>query len=543
MADSSGNRAGNGSKKQEIFVKEELKIAVRCTLDKFRYDEEQKEMEFPSSFTSTERAYIHRLCQGYGLVTKSKGCGSNRHLTVRKSDGERTSSISGIHLTQSSCQQIEQLSQRFPLTSKERQDLTPKVERTASGGNDISKSPKDNSKYNGRLNTGPPIIPPAHHGNELTEFRSNLPIAELKENIMKEVENNRVVIISGETGSGKTTQVPQYIMESFCSNSRPCRIICTQPRRISAISVAERVANERGERCGQTVGYQIRLDSRTSPKTVLTYCTNGVLLRALISGDGNLSSVTHVIVDEIHERDRFSDFLLISLRDLLSTNRSIKIIIMSAAVDINLFTSYFNGCPVIHVPGRCFDVNTFFLEDVLKFTGYQNKKMSILRQSNDTEERKTPEKEKRVRIQEPEAKILMDAQEKEIDRYEKNHKNHDVDVDDDLGEDINVEGMKLQDSFEGNDDGDDVGDVDNEVLDVTQEMDSAISEAFLNGSEDSYAQILHLIMNEGINVDYRHSETNATSLMVCAGRGSLDMVEQLLNLGANPDLTEPNNAW
>ncbi|XP_028394587.1 3'-5' RNA helicase YTHDC2-like [Dendronephthya gigantea] len=546
MADSSSNRtsSANGSNKKDIFVKEELKIAVKLSLDKFRYDEDRKEMEFPSSFTSTERAYIHRLCQGYGLITKSKGCGSNRHLTVRKSYGEQTTSISGIHLLQSSYQQIEQLLQRFPITNKERQDLTPKVEKSTIPGNEASKSPRDNHKFNGRINTGPPLIPPSHQTNDFTEFRQNLPIAELKDKILNGIDSNQVLIISGETGSGKTTQVPQYIIESCCSTSKPCRIICTQPRRISAISVAERVAAERGERCGQTVGYQIRLDSRTSPKTVLTYCTNGILLRTLISGDGNLSSVTHVIVDEIHERDRFSDFLLISLRDLLSTDRNIKIILMSAAIDIKLFTSYFNGCPVINVPGRCFDVNTFFLEDVLKFTGYQNKRMSILRQNSSSEERKTPEKEKRVRIQEPEAKILLDAQEKENIRHnEDDNKNHDCDGSDhDVEDDVSLEELEIKDNLE-EEEGCNFQEPDNEVLDVTQEMDAAISDAFLNGSEDSYAQILHLIMNEGIDVDYRHSETKATSLMVCAGRGSLDMVEQLLNLGANPCTTEPNNSW
>ena len=94
-------------------------------------------------------------------------------------------------------------------------------------------------------------------------------------------------------------------MEDHTASKTPCRMICTQPRRLSAISVSERVASERGERVGQTVGYQVRLDSKLSPKTLLQFCTNGVLLRLLMVGHKCLANITHIIVDEIHERDRF----------------------------------------------------------------------------------------------------------------------------------------------------------------------------------------------------------------------------------------------
>jgi len=95
-----------------------------------------------------------------------------------------------------------------------------------------------------------------------------------------------------------------------------------------------------------------------------------------MSGDNSLSFVTHVIVDEIHERDRFSDFLLIALRDLLKVNRRLKLILMSAALDINLFIDYFGKCPVVHVPGRCYEVKAYFLEDVLRMTSYCSKEMA-----------------------------------------------------------------------------------------------------------------------------------------------------------------------
>lgn len=116
--------------------------------------------------------------------------------------------------------------------------------------------------------------------------------------------NNQVVLISGETGCGKTTQVPQFFMDDALQRGQPCRIVCTQPRRISAITVAERVANEWGEAIGKTVGYNIRLESRMQRDTALLFCTTGLLLR-MMSSNGELDGVTHVIMDEVHERDRY----------------------------------------------------------------------------------------------------------------------------------------------------------------------------------------------------------------------------------------------
>lgn len=126
-------------------------------------------------------------------------------------------------------------------------------------------------------------------------------------------------------GGGKKTslclhQVAQYLLEEAAATGSPVSVICTQPRRISAIGVAERVAAERGEGVGGTVGYSIRGESRAGPGTALLFCTTGVLLRRL-EEDPALEGVTHVLVDEVHERSLESDFLLLTLRRLLETQR------------------------------------------------------------------------------------------------------------------------------------------------------------------------------------------------------------------------------
>ncbi|XP_065785475.1 putative ATP-dependent RNA helicase DHX57 isoform X1 [Muntiacus reevesi] len=201
--------------------------------------------------------------------------------------------------------------------------------------------------------------------------RQSLPAWEERENILKVLSKHQVLVISGMTGCGKTTQIPQFILDDSLNGppEKVANIICTQPRRISAISVAERVAKERAERVGLTVGYQIRLESVKSSATRLLYCTTGVLLRRL-EGDTALQGVTHIIVDEVHERTEESDFLLLVLKDIVLQRPTLQVILMSATLNAELFSEYFNSCPVITIPGRTFPVDQFFLEDAIAVTRY-----------------------------------------------------------------------------------------------------------------------------------------------------------------------------
>ena len=209
---------------------------------------------------------------------------------------------------------------------------------------------------------------------KMLQSRAKLPAAKKKTDFLAALANHQVVVVSGETGCGKTTQVPQFILDEEIEAGRgaKCSIICTQPRRISAIGVSERVAAERNETIGQTVGYQIRLEKKKSHRTRLLFCTTGVLLRRL-HGDPTLDGVSHVVVDEVHERSMDGDFLLIILRDLLAVRHDLKLVLMSATINAELFCNYFGGAeisPSLHIPGFTHPVQEWYLEDILEETGF-----------------------------------------------------------------------------------------------------------------------------------------------------------------------------
>ncbi|KAJ2941488.1 hypothetical protein O0L34_g14536 [Tuta absoluta] len=200
--------------------------------------------------------------------------------------------------------------------------------------------------------------------------RQQLPVYAMRSQIMEAINENPVIIIRGNTGCGKTTQVCQFILDDYIASGQGAwaNVCVTQPRRISAVSVAERVAAERCEDLGNSVGYSVRFESvLPRPYGSVMFCTVGVLLRKL---EGGLRGVSHVLVDEVHERDADTDFALILLRDLAHTYPDVRIILMSATVDTTLFTQYFGNCPVIEVPGRTYPVQQYFLEDCIELTNF-----------------------------------------------------------------------------------------------------------------------------------------------------------------------------
>ncbi|GAA6095870.1 3'-5' RNA helicase YTHDC2 isoform X1 [Tachysurus ichikawai] len=507
---------------KDIRVNEEVKIAVNIALERFQYSD-QREMEFPSSLTSTERAFVHRLAQSLGYISKSRGKRIHRVLTIWKKDcPESAQSVMTFNLTHNSKFVVQNLLQRFPITSKERTDLLQRTERGLVASPEAAGNGRDKNRMNGPLNNKIPQVPQKRGPSELESFRRSLPVYERQEEIVTTIKENQVVLIVGETGSGKTTQIPQFLLDDCSQKGNPCRIYCTQPRRLAAIAVAERVAAERGESVGQTIGYQIRLESRVSPKTLLTFCTSGVLLRTLMAGDTVLSPVTHVIVDEVHERDGLTDFLLTKMRDVLQKMPSLKLILSSAALDVDLFIRYFGLCPIIYIKGRPYDVKSVFLEDILRTTGYTNKEMAKYKS-----EIKKEAKQQTSLTEWCEVKAGASPPESQ----KKQHSDTvlpDTDLLDNGGDSVFCQMSEK--------------DVTSLEPWLVKEMDSCISTIFLQQDAGAFVQLFNLIVNENVSVDYRHCETSATPLMVAAGRGFITQMEQLLSMGANVHL-KASNGW
>jgi small subunit ribosomal protein S24e len=215
--------------------------------------------------------------------------------------------------------------------------------------------------------------------------RAQLPVTMRSSEMLKHIQENEVTICMAATGSGKTTQIPQLILDDWIERGEgaKCNVICTQPRRIAAISVAGRVAKERDEVLGKSIGYQVRFESKVpEDHGSVTFCTTGIFLKrmqsALLNGSTpmgrSLDDVTHIVVDEVHERDVDTDLLLVVLKRLLADrkakNNPIKVILMSATIDPSLFQNYFpddQGRPaqVIEIPGRAFPVQKHFLDEFL----------------------------------------------------------------------------------------------------------------------------------------------------------------------------------
>ena len=175
--------------------------------------------------------------------------------------------------------------------------------------------------------------------------------------MLRAVEDNQILIVIGETGSGKTTQITQYLAESGLSTLGI--IGCTQPRRVAAMSVAKRVAEECGVQLGQEVGYSIRFEDCTSPETKIKYMTDGMLLRECLV-DTDLSRYSLIMLDEAHERTIHTDVMFGLLKKVIRRRKDLKVIVTSATLDAVKFSSYFFEAPIFTIPGRTFPVEIMY---------------------------------------------------------------------------------------------------------------------------------------------------------------------------------------
>ncbi|KAJ3569724.1 hypothetical protein NP233_g4864 [Leucocoprinus birnbaumii] len=229
--------------------------------------------------------------------------------------------------------------------------FTPKMDVAKVTATNIRQGPQNRPVYEKK-----PV------SKNITDARKRLPAFKAKVDFLRILLKDRVVVVVGET-------VPQYILESYeeLSQGQSPNIIVTQPRRISAISVSDRVSEERGH--DGTVGYAVRGKSKQGKLTQLLFCTTGVVLRRLNNGD-RLQNVTHVVVDEVHERSLDGDFLLLALRQLVDTHPQLKIILMSATINHEIFSRYFSDAPVLSIPGITHPIDDKYLEDIIPMIGY-----------------------------------------------------------------------------------------------------------------------------------------------------------------------------
>ncbi|KAF7255292.1 hypothetical protein EG68_07078 [Paragonimus skrjabini miyazakii] len=232
---------------------------------------------------------------------------------------------------------------------------------------DRSRSPDKNSRAYMPIPTSFSVQVNPYNGKpfsaryfELFRKRIRLPVWEYKENFFKVISENQVTVLVGETGSGKTTQIPQWCLE-WITGRYPTKkaVACTQPRRVAAMSVAQRVSEEMDVELGQEVGYSIRFEDCTSSRTLMKYMTDGMLLREGMS-DPLLESYGVILLDEAHERTLATDILMGLLKEIIKQRMDLKIVVMSATLDAGKFQEYFSKAPLMTVPGRTHPVEIFY---------------------------------------------------------------------------------------------------------------------------------------------------------------------------------------
>ena len=356
-------------------ISEENRVEFTKRLQGLR-DSDLGEIAFSPNLTSDERKFVHKIAQEFGLKSKSQGKDEKRFITVLKKKNNATK-IAGSapvlwHPHNSTVQALADPA--FQSVAK------LQANQPTSAAKSIKHKSSEN---NNALSTRDYSIPIEHYNDAqqkrlqnknyhtIQRKRGTLPAAHYRTAVCNLLKEHQIVLISGETGCGKSTQVPQFLLDDPDIGPH-CRIAITQPRRISAVAVAERIASERCENIGTTIGYNIRLDSAKSASTQVLFMTPGVLLRKLLT-DPLLLEYTHIVVDEAHERDRFTEFLQIILRDICSRRRELKLVLMSATMHTDKIRAYFGDIPQLNVGGSVFPVQEYFLEHALMFTHFASR--------------------------------------------------------------------------------------------------------------------------------------------------------------------------
>lgn len=211
--------------------------------------------------------------------------------------------------------------------------------------------------------------------SQMIEQRAQLPAWKEQTTILNLINSNQITLVTGETGSGKSTQLVQFILDKmlYKNGDYTTSILCTQPRRISAIGLAERVADERVTKVGQEVGYVIRGVNKTSSSTKIKFVTNGILVKILQNNAAHVLNDTVLVIDEVHERSMEIDLILIMIKRILQEGKvkGLRVVLMSATVDVKIFQGLFGELQTTHIKGRTFPIQDYYLDDVLQKTQFK----------------------------------------------------------------------------------------------------------------------------------------------------------------------------
>lgn len=224
-----------------------------------------------------------------------------------------------------------------------------KKEKSSDGESESSSSEEESEEES--------FSEPKQKKMSIAEVRRSLPVYPFREALLQAIEEHQILIIEGETGSGKTTQIPQYLHEAGYTAEK--KIGCTQPRRVAAMSVASRVAQEMGKKLGNEVGYSIRFEDCTSERTKIKYMTDGMLLREFLL-DPTLDGYSVMVIDEAHERTLHTDILFGLLKDITRFRNDLKLLISSATLDSAKFSDFFDEAPIFRIPGRRYPVHIYY---------------------------------------------------------------------------------------------------------------------------------------------------------------------------------------
>lgn len=237
-------------------------------------------------------------------------------------------------------------------------EMNKMMKKKKKGSSDSSGSDEsEESKSESEVEEEEPLTEFEKERKKIHDARRSLPVYPFREDFLKALRDNQVLVIVGETGSGKTTQLPQYLHE--VGYTKKGKIGITQPRRVAAMSVASRVATEMNVKLGQEVGYSIRFEDNTSDQTCIKYMTDGILLREFLT-EPNLNSYCCLMIDEAHERTLHTDILFGLVKDVARSRPDLKLLISSATLDAEKFASYFDNAKIFKVPGRRYPVDIYY---------------------------------------------------------------------------------------------------------------------------------------------------------------------------------------